>query len=643
MTEGCYKPMFKDWKIEKPIGEGAFGKVYKITREEFGHTYEAALKRIEIPQSQAEVESARNDGMTDEEIAAYFRDMVGDIVDEFALMSKLKGNSNIVSYEDHAVIKKKDGFGWSILIRMELLTPLYQHIKTHSMTYRDVIQLGIDICSALEVCQKYNIIHRDIKPENIFITELGTYKLGDFGIARQLEKTSTGLSKKGTIPYMAPEVYKGTEYNSTVDVYSLGLVLYRFLNNNRSPFLPPAPQPIKYSDKQKADIMRMSGQALPKPCNADGRLAEVILKACEYNPKHRYESAVAMKKALSSLLYTEGEKDLIYPDGDILENKSIRYLSEKSAEIGSLIKEPGGGEEKTGTVYLFREEKSAVEEPPASQVPFRSEKTVQENKEPAKPELSVEPEKLMKWSVISLLSHRRSMAWILVAVLIIGGGFWIWYVSYHKGKDAVRQMPKTVAEVTEVPKTTASPVDKVKVPSLLGLPKSEAGMKVSGMKLKVEQSEDYSDSVKKGCVMSQSPVADTKVEMGSVVHVVVSKGVQLFRVPKLIGKTKKKATVLLKKQNLKWKIVKAYNNTYGKDRVVRQSIKENTKVKKGTVVAVTLSLGKRPVPVVRTPSPVVTPVPRPDPTRRPVATKKPVRKKKPSGGEESYKDWDLVN
>ena len=196
--------VFKDWTIDKCVGEGAFGKVYRITREDFGHIYEAALKVIEVPQAQSEVDAVRNDGMSEQNVTEYFRSVVEDIVDEFALMSRLKGNSNIVSYEDHSVVPKKDGFGWDIYIRMELLTPLFSHIKEHKMTVRDVIQLGIDICHALEVCQKYNIIHRDIKPENIFVSDIGTYKLGDFGIARQLEKTSSGLSKKGTFTYMAP-------------------------------------------------------------------------------------------------------------------------------------------------------------------------------------------------------------------------------------------------------------------------------------------------------------------------------------------------------------------------------------------------------------------------------------------------------
>ncbi|MDO4555869.1 MAG: serine/threonine-protein kinase, partial [Lachnospiraceae bacterium] len=281
------------WVIKELLGEGSFGKVYRIEREDFGHLYEAALKVISIPKTQAEVKSVLNDGMDEKSVTMYFRSIVEDIVEEFVLMSKLKGNTNIVSYEDHAVVPHENEIGWNIYIRMELLTPLFDYLRENTLSVRDVIRLGIDMCQALEVCQKFNIIHRDIKPENIFVSNLGKFKLGDFGIARQLEKTSSGLSKKGTYTYMAPEVYKGDTYNSSVDIYSLGIVLYRFLNNNRAPFLPAYPNPIRYADKEKANVLRMGGTEMPVPCNAKGRLAEIVLKACAYNPKERYESAVA--------------------------------------------------------------------------------------------------------------------------------------------------------------------------------------------------------------------------------------------------------------------------------------------------------------------------------------------------------------
>jgi len=139
------------------------------------------------------------------------------------------------------------------------------------------------------------LIHRDIKPQNIFINAGGHYKLGDFGISRKLEKTSSGLSKKGTYPYMAPEVYMGKEYNSNVDIYSLGMLMYRLLNGNRLPFLPLAPNPIRHDDTERALIRRMSGEEIPAPAFASKELSEIILKMCAYKKENRYKTASEVK------------------------------------------------------------------------------------------------------------------------------------------------------------------------------------------------------------------------------------------------------------------------------------------------------------------------------------------------------------
>ena len=321
-----YEPIFGSWRITRQIGEGSFGKVFEIEREDFGVTYRAALKAITVPASESELLEVKADGMDDASVRTYFGSFVEELVREFALMSRLKGNSNVVSYEDHQVIEHPDDIGWDILIRMELLTPLNRYTSTHTVTRQDVIKLGIDLCRALEMCQKFNIIHRDIKPENIFISGMGDFKLGDFGIARTVEKTTSGLSKKGTYTYMAPEVYKGEAYGSTVDIYSLGIVLYRLLNGNRTPFLPAAPAPITHADRENALARRFSGASLPAPSHAEGRLAEIVLKACAYDQKERYSSPMQMRQELESILYNREESKYIYPEGDDVPQDSVHYV-----------------------------------------------------------------------------------------------------------------------------------------------------------------------------------------------------------------------------------------------------------------------------------------------------------------------------
>ena len=294
--------IWPDWKVEAQIGEGAFGKVYKAVRSENDFTTYAAIKVITVPKSESEIESLQADGMSIVGAKSYLQGVVNDFINEIRLMESMKGTSNIVSVEDYKVVEKKEGIGWDIFIRMELLSPLVKQLAQSRFTEKDVIKLGIDICSALELCQRRNIVHRDIKPENIFVSSFGDYKIGDFGIAKQLEKTSTALSSKGTFNYIAPEVAKGNKYDARVDIYSLGIVLYKLLNNNRLPFIDPHKEQLTYEDKKLAVDRRLSGETIPAPVNASKGMATIIGIACKSNPDERFSTPTAMKNALTRLL-----------------------------------------------------------------------------------------------------------------------------------------------------------------------------------------------------------------------------------------------------------------------------------------------------------------------------------------------------
>lgn len=293
-----YQPLFGAWQIARKIGSGGFGEVYEITRKEYGEVYHAALKVISVPQHDDDVKVMRMEGNSEDTIKKYYEDMTKSITNEYVLMNKVKGHSNIVSYEDHMIIPHEDGIGCDILIRMELLTPLLEYIFKNKITTSVVVNLGIDICKALEICESNDIIHRDIKPENIFLSPNGDFKLGDFGIARTTIEKFGHYSQKGTSTFMAPEVYKGEAYGKTADIYSLGIVMYSLLNGNRAPFLPPASQPISYNDRENAVIRRMSGEAIPQLPNVERELNEIVLTACAYDKDRRYQNAKDMRTAL---------------------------------------------------------------------------------------------------------------------------------------------------------------------------------------------------------------------------------------------------------------------------------------------------------------------------------------------------------
>ena len=301
-----YEPVFGKWYITKQLGAGSYGKVFEIQRTDAldGTVYRGALKAITIPSSPEELQSVLDeDGLDRQGASSYFRETVVALNREIALMNKVKGHSNIVSYEDHDVIEHTDGIGWDILIRMELLTPISQYFKQFDTIPRQaVLRLGIDLCRALEVCEKYSIIHRDIKPANIFISDTGDFKLGDFGVARTASASTGASTFAGTVNYMAPEVFRREKYTASVDTYSLGLVMYQLLNANRMPFYPPYPQPLTALAKERAHDRRLAGEPLPDPVNASGPLADILRKACAPVPADRFASPTEMRLALEAVL-----------------------------------------------------------------------------------------------------------------------------------------------------------------------------------------------------------------------------------------------------------------------------------------------------------------------------------------------------
>lgn len=288
-----------EWQFVKILGSGSYGVVYEAVRYDHGVASHSAIKQISIPQHASELRGFQEGGLAFDQTKTFLEGVKNEVIGEIEMMETFKGVSNIVSVEDYKVIERTGSVGWDIYIRMELLTPLSRYVSERRMSEQEVINLGIDICTALELCENRNVIHRDIKPANIFVNSFGNYKLGDFGIARKMENLSMGMSYKGTFNYMAPEIAaRSLHYDSTVDLYSLGIVLYQFMNGMRLPLCNTGEQALTHTELEAALNRRLSGERLPAPVYASPALSSVILKACEYQPSHRFRTAAQMKAAL---------------------------------------------------------------------------------------------------------------------------------------------------------------------------------------------------------------------------------------------------------------------------------------------------------------------------------------------------------
>ncbi len=294
-----FSPLWGEWIPEEELGKGSFGTVWKVSRTVAGDLkFYAAVKHISIPADESEISHLIDEGAILDEPSAreFYEGKLKSLLDEIQTMYKLQGYTNIVSYEDHKIVPKKGGIGYDVFLRMELLEPLTDKIK-EGISLREIVRLGKDIGTALMVMSKMGMVHRDIKPQNIFVNPIGAYKLGDYGTARALSGKAAAMSVKGTYNYMAPEIYKNQAADATVDLYSLGLVLYRLVNKNRLPFLPLSGT-VTNDQSEEALVRRLRGEPLAPPKSADNGLAAIILKACAYRPDERFRTAEEFVDAL---------------------------------------------------------------------------------------------------------------------------------------------------------------------------------------------------------------------------------------------------------------------------------------------------------------------------------------------------------
>ena len=290
------------WTAVKLLGRGASGAVYEIHRYVRSNLEKAAMKVIRVPESDADAERLQFQGMTHQKTEEYYEKFVDSIHNEIRIMQRFVGNSHIVSYEDYEIKKRENRIGWDIYLRMELLTGLREYLQNNPREEKTVFKLGADILQALRDCHKSGIIHRDIKPANIFVNKAGNFKLGDFGVARTAPDISDTLSFKGTFGYMAPEVYLRMATDERSDLYSLGLVLYQCLNDNRLPFVPSDFTPEDIIEARKK---RFAGEKIPEPAHGSKSLKDVVLKSLAYKPKDRYQTAQEMYSALEKAYKSE--------------------------------------------------------------------------------------------------------------------------------------------------------------------------------------------------------------------------------------------------------------------------------------------------------------------------------------------------
>ncbi len=339
------------YTVKEKINAGTFGTVYKVVKNNPSGQYIRALKHIQIPSERQYMSVLNSMGGNVAKADNYFSEMLQEIISEIKILNDLseKGVRHIVRYYENDIQVIDNPKHYDIYILMEYLTPLEEYIKDNEFLINDVMMLAFDILDGLKSCHENGVIHRDIKDDNIFVSENGGYKIGDFGVSKVLKDSTRAESLKGTPNFLAPEVYLGKEgYTMSVDLYSLGIVLYRLLNYGRNPFLPAFPAQYYAQDEDLAFEKRIKGEIPDLPLLGGDKIGNVIVKAISGDTE-RYQSAgeflMDLKAAVGSIdmsiLQQNIKMDLNF------QNDPIEEPSDFGETIGEYVDFPIDDEQST--------------------------------------------------------------------------------------------------------------------------------------------------------------------------------------------------------------------------------------------------------------------------------------------------------
>jgi serine/threonine-protein kinase len=270
---GLQKPVLGRYQIEKEIGRGAMGLVYLGRDPKIGRT--VAIKTMALAQE--------FDGEELEDIKQRF-------LREAETAGRLN-HQNIVTIFD---VGEEQELAY---IAMDYLKghDLSRHKQVDTLLPIDVVlDIGIQVASALDFAHKHDVVHRDIKPANIIYDEsTGEVKVTDFGIAclTNSSKTRTG-TMLGSPSYMSPEQVMGDKVDGGADLFSLGTTLYQ-LTTGQLPFTSDTLAGLthKICNEKQLDVIKIRSD-IPACLN------RIINKAMRKQREDRYKNGAQMAKAL---------------------------------------------------------------------------------------------------------------------------------------------------------------------------------------------------------------------------------------------------------------------------------------------------------------------------------------------------------
>jgi serine/threonine-protein kinase len=394
------------------------------------------------------------------------------------------------------------------------------------------------VLAALGAAHRAGFVHRDMKPENVLIGDDGRVKVADFGLVRAVDTvTSTTGTVLGTVSYLAPEQIEHGTADPRVDVYACGVVLYEMLTGGK-PHQGETPAQVLYQHLNE-DVPPPSAAVPGLPYELDELVAAATARTPDVRPQDAVALLARVREARAGL--SAEQLDAVPPqslaaDHDIAEDRTSvipRALMTMPRPL------PVNEEDERPGAALHRT--SRLEAPP-----------VPERRRAGRP--------------------RRGLVTIVAAVLLalgIGGG--VWYINSGQFTKVPPLLAKTETQARER--------------------LDAAGLEVKGVK------HAYSDTVKRGTVISTDPAAGARIRSNDSVTLTISDGPETVTVPDLHGTPMGRAQAELKQAGLEPGMVgQAFSADVAKGSVISTEPAAGTKRHAGSAIALTVSKG-RPVDV----------------------------------------------
>lgn len=254
------------------------------------------VKIISVPANSAKLEALLLSGAfsSKEAALAYFKEQAHSVRKEVDTLEKLAELEGFIGFSDCQMVPMDSGEGFDIYLLSSYKRTLQKHFKRHSFTHLDALNLGMDLCAALNVARRNGYLYVDLKPSNVFVSDQRLFRIGDLGFIPLNSLKYTSVPEKYLSTYTPPEIRDAfSALNLTMDTYAAGLILYQAYNNGELPF--------------NDEIL--PGDQIPAPLYADYEMSEIILKACAPNPEDRWQDPMEMGQAIISYMQRNGAKD----------------------------------------------------------------------------------------------------------------------------------------------------------------------------------------------------------------------------------------------------------------------------------------------------------------------------------------------